>query len=71
MTDAPARRERPPRPCPICKKMSLPQYHPFCSKRCADVDLSRWFGEVYAAPAEEAADDDAPPPAAPRDERDA
>jgi endogenous inhibitor of DNA gyrase (YacG/DUF329 family) len=28
-------------------------YKPFCSKRCADVDLARWFGERYAIPAEE------------------
>lgn len=56
---------RPPRPCPICRKMSVAAYHPFCSKRCADVDLSRWFGEVYAAPAEET-DDDETPPLAPR-----
>jgi len=41
--------------------MSVAAYHPFCSKRCADVDLSRWFGEVYAAPAEETDEDDAPP----------
>lgn len=48
--DAP---RRGPRPCPICNKMSLPEFHPFCSKRCADVDLSRWFKGVYAVPAPE------------------
>jgi hypothetical protein len=26
---------------------------PFCSKRCADVDLHRWLGGVYAIPAVE------------------
>jgi endogenous inhibitor of DNA gyrase (YacG/DUF329 family) len=66
VTDPSAGRpERPPRPCPICKRMSLPAFHPFCSKRCADIDLSRWFSGVYAAPAEDdpdAADRDAPPP---------
>jgi endogenous inhibitor of DNA gyrase (YacG/DUF329 family) len=30
---------------------------PFCSKRCADVDLHRWLGGVYAIPAIEAAED--------------
>jgi uncharacterized protein len=39
-----------PRPCPICKKMSVERYHPFCSKRCADVDLQRWFTGAYAVP---------------------
>jgi endogenous inhibitor of DNA gyrase (YacG/DUF329 family) len=39
--------------CPICKKPSVDKYRPFCSSRCADVDLGRWFKESYAAPAEE------------------
>lgn len=40
--------------------MSLPEFHPFCSKRCADIDLSRWFKGVYAAPAPES-EQDVPP----------
>ena len=40
-----------PRPCPICRKPADPRYRPFCSKRCADVDLGRWFGERYRIPA--------------------
>lgn len=51
-----------PRPCPICGKMSLARYRPFCSKRCADVDLQRWFTGSYAVPVVEedrsASDDD-------------
>jgi endogenous inhibitor of DNA gyrase (YacG/DUF329 family) len=39
------------RPCPICRKPSAEKYHPFCSKRCADVDLARWLGGTYAIPA--------------------
>ena len=39
--------------CPICRKPSAPVYRPFCSKRCADVDLGRWLGGTYAIPAEE------------------
>lgn len=40
--------------CPICKKVfSQEEYVPFCSKRCADVDLGRWFNGTYAVPAEE------------------
>jgi len=40
--------------CPICRKgLSAAPYAPFCSKRCADVDLQRWFAGVYAVPAAE------------------
>ncbi len=33
--------------CPTCKKPSQDHYKPFCSKRCADIDLGRWFNESY------------------------
>lgn len=33
--------------CPICGRPAEAALHPFCSKRCADVDLSRWLGGVY------------------------
>jgi uncharacterized protein len=36
--------------CPICSRPADPAYRPFCSRRCADVDLSRWLGGVYAIP---------------------
>ena len=39
-----------PRPCPICAKLALVEYHPFCSKRCADVDLNRWLAGNYVIP---------------------
>jgi endogenous inhibitor of DNA gyrase (YacG/DUF329 family) len=45
-------------PCPICKKPSRVEYRPFCSKRCADVDLQRWFTGRYAIPGRP--DDEAP-----------
>lgn len=35
-------------PCPICKNPSHDAFKPFCGKRCADVDLGRWFNGVYA-----------------------
>lgn len=38
---------RPPRPCPICGKPSVQQFHPFCSARCADIDLNRWLSGTY------------------------
>ena len=34
--------------CPICEKPTDPSYRPFCSKRCADVDLAKWLGGSYA-----------------------
>ena len=40
-------------PCPICKESSIREAYPFCSKRCADVDLNRWFKGHYAVPAED------------------
>jgi endogenous inhibitor of DNA gyrase (YacG/DUF329 family) len=36
--------------CPICGKPSDPGFKPFCSKRCADVDLQRWLTGRYAIP---------------------
>ena len=43
--------------CVICGKPQDQHYRPFCSKRCADVDLNRWLSGGYAIPAEE---EDAP-----------
>ncbi len=41
------------RPCAICKKPVVAEYRPFCSKRCADVDLNRWLGENYRIPTQD------------------
>jgi hypothetical protein len=38
------------RPCPICRKPRAQAFAPFCSPRCRDIDLGRWFGEGYAVP---------------------
>jgi endogenous inhibitor of DNA gyrase (YacG/DUF329 family) len=37
--------------CPICKRPTTEDHKPFCSKRCADIDLGRWLTESYAVPA--------------------
>jgi hypothetical protein len=37
--------------CPICGKACEPGFRPFCSRRCADVDLQRWLSGRYAIPA--------------------
>ena len=44
--------------CAICGKEQDPKYRPFCSKRCADVDLNRWLSGGYAIPAAEEDDPD-------------
>jgi endogenous inhibitor of DNA gyrase (YacG/DUF329 family) len=44
--------------CPICGKPAVEKYRPFCSRRCADIDLNRWFSGVYAVPMNEAEDED-------------
>ena len=42
--------------CPICARETDAKYRPFCSRRCADVDLSRWVNGSYAVPMEETDD---------------
>ena len=36
--------------CPICAKPAEDRFKPFCSKRCADVDLHGWLKGGYAIP---------------------
>ena len=51
--------------CPICNKPAVPDHAPFCSVRCAEVDLGRWLKGVYRVPT-----DEAPPDAGSPDEED-
>ena len=44
--------------CPICATPAAEGTWPFCSKRCADVDLARWLGGAYAIPVAEDDDED-------------
>lgn len=44
-------------PCPICKQAGTAKFKPFCSGRCADIDLGRWFNESYTVPAVEPPDE--------------
>jgi hypothetical protein len=48
-------------PCPICAKPTDPERRPFCSRRCADVDLAHWIRGDYRIATEEEPDT-APPP---------
>lgn len=39
--------------CPICKAPSVPAHRPFCSARCAEIDLGRWFSGRYVVAGED------------------
>jgi endogenous inhibitor of DNA gyrase (YacG/DUF329 family) len=45
-------------PCAICGKPQTPKNKPFCSPRCADIDLGRWLNGSYAIPAVDDDDDE-------------
>jgi endogenous inhibitor of DNA gyrase (YacG/DUF329 family) len=51
--------ESPPTSPPLCsicrRRPVVPAFRPFCSRRCADVDLARWLGGGYRIPDDEAA----------------
>ena len=49
---------RPRGKCPICGKPSDRALHPFCSRRCATIDLNHWLSGTYAIPAVEEDDPD-------------
>lgn len=71
MPDAPLPGASSPKPaappCPICGKpvpvegATAARVRPFCSARCADVDLGRWFGGAYAIPGPPPELDEDPP----------
>ena len=44
--------------CPICGKPVAEGFQPFCSRRCADIDLNRWLSGVYAIPVTEDEEED-------------
>jgi len=47
-----------PAPCPVCGKPASAAHDPFCSARCADVDLNRWLTGSYAIPGRPLADEE-------------
>jgi endogenous inhibitor of DNA gyrase (YacG/DUF329 family) len=60
MADAPVEGNKsaaPPK-CAVCGRPRVAEYAPFCSKRCADVDLGRWLKGVHAIPAGPVPDED-------------
>ncbi|MEO1307059.1 MAG: DNA gyrase inhibitor YacG [Pseudomonadota bacterium] len=50
--------------CPICQRPTCENYRPFCSKRCADVDLGKWLSGSYVIESDEP-DPDNPEPDSP------
>jgi endogenous inhibitor of DNA gyrase (YacG/DUF329 family) len=51
MTETPKTGQTPAvKKCPNCGKPTDPKYDPFCSRRCADVDLHRWLKGTYVIP---------------------
>ncbi len=44
--------------CPICNKPSHPVHKPFCSRRCAEVDLGRWMTDSYKLPGSSPSEDE-------------
>jgi hypothetical protein len=50
--------ERKKEACPICGKPATEKTRPFCSPRCRDVDLHRWFSGSYVVPGKENAGED-------------
>ena len=45
------------KPCPQCGAESAKPHTPFCSRRCAQLDLGAWLNEDYHVPAHEAQED--------------
>ena len=52
--------------CVMCGRPAQAAYRPFCSKRCADLDLGRWLTGGYVIPGDD--EDDGPAPRPPIDE---
>ena len=46
--------------CPLCQHPSAIDHRPFCSRRCAELDLSRWLNGVYRVKTDEKPDDGEP-----------
>ena len=39
--------------CPVCGKPTSERHKPFCSQRCATIDLARWLTGAYRVAGEE------------------
>ncbi|MGE0658879.1 MAG: DNA gyrase inhibitor YacG [Reyranellaceae bacterium] len=57
MSKSPRLRLVKPAACPICGKEQVEPFRPFCSKRCAEIDMGRWLKGGYAIPGEPVPED--------------
>ncbi len=57
-TDPVTRLEAGQRRCPICGKPATTRHRPFCSARCADIDLGRWLKGSYRVETEDRPEDE-------------
>ena len=57
--------------CPLCGRATEERFKPFCSKRCANLDLGRWLKGSYGIPATEQDDEDEKTEPDEKNERDA
>jgi endogenous inhibitor of DNA gyrase (YacG/DUF329 family) len=60
-----ARPRRKPGRCPVCGLPEAAEHRPFCSRRCANLDLGRWLKGAYRIPTEEEAEPSEAPPEEP------
>ncbi|MGI9352392.1 MAG: DNA gyrase inhibitor YacG [Rhizobiaceae bacterium] len=47
---------RKPVGCPSCQRNSMRDYYPFCSERCQELDLHKWFSGSHVIASHEQAD---------------
>jgi endogenous inhibitor of DNA gyrase (YacG/DUF329 family) len=67
MSQTDNKESRPRGRCPICQGPTEQAFTPFCSSRCADIDLSRWLRGAYAIPVQGGDDDEDGDEAGPQD----
>lgn len=58
MSQVVALKRKAPKPqCPVCRRATLAEFRPFCSKRCKDEDMRRWIEGAYRIPTPERPDE--------------
>jgi len=48
--------------CPVCRKPTVTEFRPFCSRGCRDRDLVKWLDEGYRVPVRPSGDEEAMDP---------
>ncbi len=52
------KRKAPKPHCPLCRRVTVAEFRPFCSKRCKDDDMRRWIEGSYRIPTAETSGED-------------